>query len=116
MLSDLVQTPLGSLGLPLGCFVNGAPAQQQKVTLCIRPEHFRKSENPSEQLVSLGSATIANSAFFGTHFRCHLVPTLGDSRTLTGHMATSENVRDGAIVPLAVQAKDIVVLPSKEAA
>ena len=111
-----VQTPLGSLGLPLGCFVNGAPAQQQKVTLCIRPEHFRKSENPSEQLVSLGSATIANSAFFGTHFRCHLVPTLGDSRTLTGHMATSENVRDGAIVPLAVQAKDIVVLPSKEAA
>ena len=113
--SAMVQTALGLLTLPRSCFVHDAPLLHQKVTLCIRPEHFRKSENPAEQLVTLGSATITNAAFFGTHFRCHLVSSSHDLRALTAHMATSENVQDGATISLVVQAKDIVVLPSKGA-
>ncbi len=112
--SAMVQTELGLITLPLSSFVHGVPLPHQKVTLCIRPEHFRKSENHEELLVSLGSAKIAKSAFFGTHFRCHLVPYSGVPRALTAHMATFENVQDGAMITLAVQAKDIVVLPSKE--
>jgi len=64
------------------------------------------------QGLSAYSARVAGSAFFGTHYRCHLQPCAADTRALVAHLPQSASVREGEIVPLAVRAADVVALPA----
>ncbi|WEZ85123.1 TOBE domain-containing protein [Rhizobium sp. 32-5/1] len=109
--SATVETALGTVTLSLTAFTAGAPIAGQAVTFCIRPEHFRRAEGEQANLVSLGQARITGQAFFGTHYRCHLAPDAAPDLSLVVHMRQSTHVSDGDAVPLAVPAKDVVVLP-----
>ncbi|WP_435998839.1 ABC transporter ATP-binding protein [Rhizobium sp. LjRoot30] len=110
----LVETPLGRLILPATAFTAGDAKTGQKFSLVIRPEHFR---GPAEAAggpgsLSLGEAHITSSAFFGTHQRCHVAPVSSPSSSLVVHMPQTAHLSDGASIPLAVQAADIVALPA----
>jgi spermidine/putrescine transport system ATP-binding protein len=109
--SARVETALGSVTVPSAAFTAGAPVAGQAVTLCIRPEHFRRAEGEQTNLVSLGQARITGQAFFGTHYRCHLAPNAAPKLSLVAHMPQSAHVSEGEVVTLAVPAKDVVVLP-----
>jgi spermidine/putrescine transport system ATP-binding protein len=110
--SALVETAVGSIALPIKSFTVSAPVAGQTITLCIRPEHFRRAGEAEGPVASLGEATVTGSAFFGTHYRCHLKPSAAPDLTVVAHMPQSAAVADGQIVPLAVNLADIVALPS----
>ncbi|MFK3965260.1 ABC transporter ATP-binding protein [Ensifer adhaerens] len=110
--SARVETPLGSLALPTGNFTASSPKTGDRITLTIRPEHFRADDKAEGPTVALGEARVAGSAFFGTHYRCHLQPCAADTRALVAHLPQSASVREGEIVPLAVRAADVVALPA----
>ncbi|WP_426226808.1 ABC transporter ATP-binding protein [Pararhizobium sp. DWP3-4] len=109
--SALVETAVGAMTLPIASFTASAPAPGRAVTLCIRPEHFRQAGEAEGPVVPLGEAKITGSAFFGTHYRCHLKPSTAADLTVVAHMPQSADVADGQIVPLAVSLADIVALP-----
>ncbi len=110
--SATVETAVGSMTLPVASFTASAPAAGQAVTLCIRPEHFRRAGEADGPTVSLGEAAVIGSAFFGTHYRCHLKPSAAPDLSIVAHMPQSTAVADGQIVPLAVNLADIVALPA----
>ena len=105
--SARIETTLGSVSVLLSAFTAHVPDKGQSVTLCIRPEHFRSA---GEGALVLGKATFTDSAFFGTHYRCHLAPVAAPDLSLVLHMPQSASVSEGQTVPLTVNASDIVVL------
>ncbi|KAA0596120.1 spermidine/putrescine transport system ATP-binding protein [Azospirillum lipoferum] len=111
-----VVTAIGDLVLPRRNFTAAEPDPGQQVTLCIRPEHFRRAGEAVRPLTPLGQARIADAAFFGTHYRCHLKPAAaGDPAgdlTIMAHMPPSAMVADGQDIVLAVNAEDVVALPT----
>ncbi|AHK45266.1 MULTISPECIES: ABC transporter ATP-binding protein [Ensifer] len=107
-----VETSLGNLALPAANFTARAPRAGDAITLTIRPEHFRGNDKSDGPMFALGDARVAGSAFFGTHYRCHLKPCATDGDALVAHLPQSSDVRDGEIVPLAVRAADVVALPA----
>ncbi len=104
-----VETPLGQLTIPADAFVAGPARQEDTVTLCIRPEHFR-AHAENRALVSLGEARITDSAFFGTHHRCHLVADIAPDLVLTAHLPQTADVAPGANIGLDVSADAIIAL------
>ncbi len=110
--SAQIETALGTMTLARSAFTAGAPFAGQAVTLCIRPEHFRRAGNGTAELVTLGSAQMTGQAFFGTHYRCHLRPQGAPDLSIIAHMPQSAHVSEGEAVTLAVHAGDVVVLPS----
>ena len=105
--SAQIETALGSVAVSLSAFTAHVPEKGQAVTLCIRPEHFRAA---GEGALVLGAATVKDTAFFGTHYRCHLAPVAAADLSLVVHMPQSASVSEGQTVPLTVNASDIVVL------
>nr|WP_246780402.1 TOBE domain-containing protein [Rhizobium sp. AQ_MP] len=85
------------------------PQANGKVTLCIRPEHFR-STGEQGAAVALGRARITDSAFFGAHHRCHLQPDNGADVVITAHLPQTAHPRPGDILDLSVRADTIVAL------
>lgn len=111
----VVETALGKVTLPKACFTAGPPSAGQAATLCIRPEHFRRTGEGDGAATVLGQATVSNSAFFGTHYRCHLAPNGAPDTSIVAHMPQSAVVAEGQVLTLAVNVGDIVALPSKQA-
>ncbi|KQV30019.1 spermidine/putrescine ABC transporter ATP-binding protein [Rhizobium sp. Root73] len=109
--SALVETAVGSIALPITSFTASVLVSSQRVVLCIRPEHFRRAGEADDPVVPLGEAKVTGSAFFGTHYRCHLKPAKAPDLSIVAHMPQSAAVADGQIVPLAVSLADIVALP-----
>ncbi|MCA1367950.1 ABC transporter ATP-binding protein [Bradyrhizobium sp. BRP14] len=109
--SARVETSLGDIALPAANFPAAAPKAGDAITLTIRPEHFRTSDRTDGPLIALGDARVVGSAFFGTHYRCHLEPRVAVDRTLVAHLPQSTDVGEGEIIPLAVRAADVVALP-----
>jgi spermidine/putrescine transport system ATP-binding protein len=107
-----VETAIGQVVLPRRSFTAAEPAEGQRVMLCIRPEHFRRTSEVDRPGTSLGQATVVGSAFFGTHYRCHLKPAAAAELTIVAHMPQSAEVAEGQCVALAVDAADIVALPA----
>nr|WP_245312471.1 TOBE domain-containing protein [Rhizobium sp. R693] len=91
------------------------PCIGQATTLCIRPEHFRRAGEGNGPATALGQATVSGSAFFGTHYRCHLTPTGAPQMRIVAHMPQSAAVMEGQAVMLAVNVGDILALPPKQA-
>nr|WP_232364006.1 TOBE domain-containing protein [Ciceribacter selenitireducens] len=85
------------------------PTADQKVTLCIRPEHFR-SAGEEGATVALGRARITDSAFFGAHHRCHLQPEGAPDTVITAHLPQTAEPRIGDMLDLTVPADSIVAL------
>ncbi|XUM51604.1 TOBE domain-containing protein (plasmid) [Rhizobium sp. YTU87027] len=83
--------------------------------LCIRPEHFRRAGEGDGPVIALGQATVSGSAFFGTHYRCHLTPGGASEMRIVAHMPQSAALMEGQAATLAVNVGDIVALPSKQA-
>ncbi len=111
----VVETRLGNVALPSACFTAGVPSAGDATTLCIRPEHFRRAGEGDAPVTVMGQATISGSAFFGTHYRCHLAPMAAPDMSIVAHMPQSAAVAEGQAVALAVNVGDIVALPSKQA-
>jgi spermidine/putrescine transport system ATP-binding protein len=107
-----VETALGRIDLARQNFTAAPPAEGQKVTLCIRPEHLRRGGQASETLTALGDATVTSAAFFGTHHRCHLRSAQVPDLAIIAHMPQSADVAVGQNVALAVNAAGVVALPT----
>jgi spermidine/putrescine transport system ATP-binding protein len=105
-----VETSVGSVTLPSTNFTAAKPAAGDKVTLCIRPEHFCAEGDASA--VALGQARITGSAFFGTHFRCHLAPDAANDLSLVAHMPQSAKVATGDRIALSMDPQGVTVLPA----
>ncbi len=104
-----VETALGRATIPVTAFTGGMPTADNKVTLCIRPEHFRSAGEDGET-VTLGRARITDSAFFGAHHRCHLQPEGGADVVITAHLPQTAHPQPGDELELAVRADTIVAL------
>ena len=91
------------------------PVEGQRVTLCIRPEHFRRSGGAEGPVTALGEAMVTGCAFFGTHYRCHLKPAGAADLAILAHMPQSAEVAEGQRILLAVNAADVTVLPAQNA-
>nr|WP_245355568.1 TOBE domain-containing protein [Rhizobium leguminosarum] len=109
--SASVETPLGSIVLARRNFTAGSPQEKQRVTLCIRPEHFRRGSEATEPVTTLGEAVTVGSAFFGTHYRCHLTSARMANIAIVAHMPQSAGVAEGQSIALAVDAADVIALP-----
>ncbi|KPF58814.1 ABC transporter ATP-binding protein [Rhizobium sp. AAP116] len=104
-----VETALGSAIIPITAFTGGTPSPEQKITLCIRPEHFR-SAGEEGAMVALGHARITDSAFFGAHHRCHLQPQGHSEIVITAHLPQTAHPQPGDELELTVKADTIVAL------
>lgn len=105
-----VETPVGVIDLPAGNFTAAKPKTGDRVTLCIRPEHFCGDAEPAA--VRLGEARVTGAAFFGTHFRCHLAPEAANDLSLVAHMPQSAKIASGDRIALSVDPSGITVLPA----
>jgi spermidine/putrescine transport system ATP-binding protein len=112
-LSATVETPLGSIVLAHRNFTASLAQPQQRVTLCIRPEHFRRHREAGGSVVSLGEAVAVGSAFFGTHYRCHLKSESMADTAILAHLPPSTAVAEGQSIALTVDAADVVALPAQ---
>jgi spermidine/putrescine transport system ATP-binding protein len=108
--SVVVETPLGPIGIPEANCTAASPEAGEAVTLCIRPEHFCAEADPAA--IGLGQAEITGSAFFGTHFRCHLAPEAAGDLNLVAHMPQSAKVGIGDRIALSVDPAGVTLLPS----
>nr|WP_245415361.1 TOBE domain-containing protein [Hoeflea marina] len=104
-----VETALGEVLLPAAAFAAAVPPAGGRITLCIRPEHFRPAGG-AEASVALGRASIIDSAFFGGHHRCHLRPEAAPDMILTAHLPQTAQPRTGDLIDLAVAAASVVAL------
>ncbi|MCF3640575.1 ABC transporter ATP-binding protein [Rhizobium sp. TRM95111] len=103
-----VETAVGRIALPASAFIS-VPAAGTDVTLCIRPEHFRAGER-NGATISLGRARIRDTAFFGTHHRCHLTTESAPVTLLTAHLPQTAEIAEGQMIDLVVDARDLVAL------
>nr|WP_308737975.1 ABC transporter ATP-binding protein [Rhizobium sp. TH2] len=103
-------TQIGPVTLSAANFTGGQPKSGDRVKLCIRPEHFRAAADAAT--TRLGEADIAGSAFFGTHYRCHLAPVSATELSLVAHMPQSARVETGTRIALAVDPAGVMVLPA----
>ncbi|MDZ7874634.1 MAG: ABC transporter ATP-binding protein [Rhizobium sp.] len=104
-----VETALGSAIIPITAFTGDTPSPDRKITLCIRPEHFR-SAGEEGAMVALGHARITDSAFFGAHHRCHLQPHGNSEIVITAHLPQTAHPQPGDELELTVKADTIVAL------
>mgnify|MGYP000306596695 FL=1 len=105
-----IDSMLGSISLPETILANDALPDQGPMTLAIRPEHFRGVSTGAERM-TLGSAKIADGAFFGTHYRAHLAPIAAPDMVITAHMPQSANIEPGTMVELSIDLASIIALP-----
>ena len=104
-----VKTALGSLELPATANHTDSVHVGADVGVCFRPEHVRQGADP-QPLLDLGTATLTDHAFFGTHQRCQL--RAADGSTVIANLPQSVNLREGESLSLLVHKPSVVVLPT----
>lgn len=102
-----VDTALGRFTLPSP--PGSGMSANQEITLCIRPEHFRPSTT-NRPTISLGRGRITDTAFFGTHHRCHLA---AGETTFTAHLPQAYDPQVGAEIDLRPAADSIVMIAER---
>ncbi|MHC8494589.1 ABC transporter ATP-binding protein [Thalassospira sp. SM2505] len=110
-----VKTVLGAVTLPNAALGDQALKPGQKITLAIRPEHFRASTGTGPR-ITLGKAKVEDGSFFGTHHRAHLSPLDYPDMVITAHMPQSAIIEPGAWVDLTIDPASVVILPGHPAA
>ncbi|WP_290787018.1 TOBE domain-containing protein, partial [Halomonas sp.] len=89
-----------------------APSGDGPFTVCLRPEQIRSGTDGW----SLGSARVGDSAFFGTHFRCHLHCDDDAETTLIAHLPPEVQPRPGARLTLSVDPARLTIFAAEGAA
>jgi spermidine/putrescine transport system ATP-binding protein len=110
-----IHTALGAVKLPASAMTDQNATASQKITLAIRPEHFRASTGTGPR-ITLGKAKVEDGAFFGTHHRAHLSPADYPDMIITAHMPQSAIIEPGAWIDLTLDPASVVVLPGHPAA
>jgi spermidine/putrescine transport system ATP-binding protein len=96
---DKISTPLGNLPLKAG----SGPQM-----LCIRPEAVGTSGE-----LDLGQAKLINSAFFGTHHRCHFEPLAAPELQIIAHLPQNAEPQIGSIMNLFASAAVLISIEAK---
>lgn len=104
-----VDSAFGELSLPRSALIRDDIKQGSAVQLGIRPEHFRTTASGSD-ILPLGTATVQNLAFFGTHMRVHLLSDKGSKQRLVAHFSQLSHVKPGDKVSLEVDSQAVIVL------
>ncbi|MBD3897078.1 ABC transporter ATP-binding protein [Halomonas sp. ML-15] len=99
-----LETPLGSL-IPAETLSGDGP-----FTVCLRPEQIRSGTEGW----SLGSARVGDSAFFGTHFRCHLHCEDEAETTLIAHLPPEVQPQPGQRLALSVDPARLSIFADQE--
>nr|WP_163501465.1 ABC transporter ATP-binding protein [Halomonas socia] len=99
-----LETPFGHLAPPEALVGDGP------FTVCLRPEQIRSGSEGW----SLGSARVGDSAFFGTHFRCHLHCDDDAETTLIAHLPPEVQPQPGARLTLSVDPARLSVFAAEE--
>jgi len=105
----IATTPLGPLALAAAAAEGLSTGE--RVQLAVRPEHLCL-DTAAAGATAIGPATILDSAFFGTHHRCRLMPERSPGLVLLAHLPQSFAGRTGDVVPLAIDARGVVALPA----
>lgn len=100
--ADGIGTPFGRLPNP-GIRPGAAMA-------CLRPEAI----TTGHAAIGLGTATVRDAAFFGTHIRAHLTPDAAPDLILVAHLPPGDVPAPGATLNLAAPTEAFRVYPSKE--
>ncbi len=103
-----LDTPLGRVVAATGGKPIGA-----KVTLSIRPESLRAGTASGGQACPLGSATIEDVVFQGTHRRCHATVEGGNSRLLLSLPADTPVPAD-ARIELWVRPEEVILIDRED--
>ncbi len=104
----MIDTSLGPVSTFRKSDVNGDIVVGDTVQVCFRPEHVHINHPATENLQSLGKATITDHAFFGSHQRCQLLAA--DNQHYTAHLPQTSPVPRDADVGLMVDRGSIVLL------
>jgi len=114
-------TALGPKELPVSALTGETPRAGDPVEICFRPEHLKVGE-AARGALDFGMARVRDSAFFGTHRRCRVVPEIseglesGEPQAHVVHLPQSMSVAAGDAVALKLRADDLIVLPCKGSA
>ncbi|MBS9405298.1 diguanylate cyclase [Halomonas sp. TRM85114] len=79
--------------------------QGNSYMICLRPEQLHGDETGWE----LGMATVVDSAFFGTHLRCHLRSERCPDTLLVAHLPPSARPEPGMRLPLSADPADLSI-------
>jgi len=96
-----VDTPLGKI------LLNEKSETGASVSLAIRPEHFKTERQGNCR--PLGTATVLESGFFGTHHQC-IATVKGLDNTIKVRLPQKEIIAPGTVIDLFVDPADIVML------
>ncbi len=108
-----LDTRLGSVRLPADTVMHDGVRPGDRVTMCFRPEHVDPGPE-CETVVDLGSAVVADTAFFGTHHRVHLAPVRAGDAHIVAHLPQTRTAAPGDRIRLRLNASMAVVLAAEE--
>jgi len=106
----IIDTELGTVSIGKHADVNSNIGADDAVSLCFRPEHLRINQPANESLLPLGTATITDNAFFGTHQRCQL--TASNNEHYSAHLSQLSPALHNTDVNIGVERNSIVLLRS----
>lgn len=109
-----VDAAFGTVTVPGTAFPARMPEPGDTIVLCIRPEHVevKAGDDSRPGLMDLGEATVTDSAFFGTHYRCHLMLAhRRDASPFVAHLPQSSSLRSGATIGVRVDSSRVIALP-----
>lgn len=106
-----IPTKVTNAGLetPFGTLSNDGEIKTGEVVVCVRPE----SLGPKSGEFSIGPATVRDSAFFGTHFRIHVVPEAATDLTLVSHLPLDAQPQIGDRLELYAKSSDLKIYPKE---
>ncbi|MEM6696088.1 MAG: TOBE domain-containing protein [Pseudomonadota bacterium] len=107
---DRVETPLGALPLPLSLAPPIAATGSGPLVVCIRPEAVRVARAGD---ALLGEASVADAAFFGTHWRAQLIFEAAPETSLLAYLPPDTGVSEGQRLTVSVDPGAITVFEER---
>ncbi len=104
-----VETGIGPIVLPIANFTIARPQAGARVTICIRPEHFRAVDQRA--VAGLSEAVVSDVSFFGTHYRCHLVPVASPEKRFVAHLPPTATIAPCDRIALSFDPAGVTALP-----
>ncbi|TNC65044.1 ABC transporter ATP-binding protein [Rubellimicrobium roseum] len=89
----------------LGVLPVAVPGSAPRLTVCLRPEALWDGAGDWD----LGPAQVEDTAFFGTHFRAHLVPERAPDLRLVAHFPPAQAPEP--VVRLSVDSQELSIFP-----
>lgn len=103
-----IETEFGLIVIDKRADVNNNLGIGDAISLCFRPEHLKINQSASEGLLPLGTATITDNAFFGTHQRCQVIAS--NNKCYTAHLSQLHPALHNTEVSICVERASLVLL------